>query len=411
MSNDRRVGVWMIGACGSVSTCVVAGAEAMRAGLISRTGMVTELEEFRGLDLVAPENFVFGGSEVRPTDLVAEAEEFGRRNGVLTSDILEAAREGLGRASANVRPGVTLNCGDGLRRVAPPADRDRLPLPEIVESLQRDLAEFRAKHALDDVVVVNLASAEREFTVPREYAYLETFLALLAADRRDLFPASVLYAVAALESGCPYVNFTSSLGSNNPAVDELARRRELPHMGRDAKTGETLLKTALAPVFASRNLRVLAWEGHNILGNRDGLVLDVPAHKEGKVRDKDGVLRSLLPDEDLHSRVRIDYVPSLGDWKTAWDFVHFTGFLGARMQLQFTWQGCDSALAAPLVLDLVRLAEFAHRQGERGAMRHLAGFFKAPYTVEEHNFHIQMEMLLDYAQAHRTRRPVVMSRE
>jgi len=411
MSNDRRVGVWLIGACGSVSTCVVAGVEALRAGLITRTGMVTDLEEFRGLDLAEPENLVFGGSEVRRADLALEAAEFGRKNGVLTPPVLEAAREGLDRATANLRPGIALNCGEGLSRVATPCERDHLSLPEMIEAIKGDLTEFRTKFLLDDVIVVNLASAESDFRVPREYAYLETFLALLSANRRDLFPASVLYAVAALESGCPYVNFTSSLGSSNPAVDELARRRGLPHMGRDAKTGETLLKTALAPVFASRNLRVLAWEGHNILGNRDGLVLDVPAHKEGKVRDKDGVLPSLLPGDDFHSRVRIDYVPSLGDWKTAWDFVHFQGFLGTKMQLQFTWQGCDSALAAPLVLDLVRLAEFAHRSGERGAMRHLASFFKAPYTVDEHNFHIQTEMLFDYAQLHRTRRPVVLSRE
>lgn len=411
MSADRRVGVWVIGACGSVSACTIAGVEALRAGLISRTGMVTDLEEFRGLDLVAPEGLVFGGTEVRPGDLVQEAEEFARRNGVLTPAILEAARRGLERASANLRPGVTLNCGAGLRKVAAPSERDRLPLLEIVESVKKDLADFREKHSLDDVVVVNLASAERDFQPPREYAYVETFLASLAEDRRDLFPASVLYAVAALEAGCPYVNFTSSPGSSSPAVDELARRSGLPHMGRDAKTGETLIKTALAPVFAARNLRVLSWEGHNLLGNRDGLVLDAPEHKEGKVRDKDGVLRSLLPEEGLHSRVRIDYVPSLADWKTAWDFIHFSGFLGARMQLQFTWQGCDSALAAPLVLDLVRLAEFARRKGERGAMRHLACFFKAPYAVEEHNFHLQTEMLVDYAQAHRTRRPVVMARE
>ncbi|MBI2898665.1 MAG: inositol-3-phosphate synthase [Planctomycetes bacterium] len=403
MSNERRVGVWLIGACGSVSTCAIAGVEALRAGLIDRTGMVTDLEDFRSLDLAAPENFVFGGHEARPADLVKEAEEFGRANGVLTPEILAAARPGLERASANLRPGLTLNCGDGLRRVAPVADRDRLPLPEIVESLKRDLAEFRSRHALDDLVVVNLASAEREFAAPREFAYLESFLGLLAADRRELFPASVLYATAALESGCPYVNFTSSPGSSLPAVDELSRRHGAPHVGRDAKTGETLLKTALAPMFAARNLRVLSWEGHNLLGNRDGLVLDSPAHKEAKLRDKDAVLRDLLPGGCVHSRVRIDYVPSLGDWKTAWDFIHFSGFLGARMHLQFTWHGCDSALAAPLVLDLVRFAEFAHRRGERGTMRHLACFFKAPYAVEEHNFHLQTEMLLDYAQEHRTR--------
>lgn len=404
MSSDRRVGVWLIGAGGGVASCVVCGAEALRAGLIDRTGLVTELEDLRGLDFVAPESFVFGGHEVRPVELTREAASFARANGVLTPEILEAAQAGLERATANLRPGLTLNCGDAIRKFAAPTDRDRLALLEVVESLKRDFADFRARNALDDVVVVNLASAEREFALPREYAYAETLLGVLAEDRRELFPASVLYAIAAIEAGCPYVNFTSSPGSCSPAVDELARRRGLPHMGQDAKTGETLLKTALAPMFAARNLRVLAWEGHNLLGNRDGLVLDAPSHKEAKLRGKDRALRALLPGEGLHSRVRIDFVPSLGDWKTAWDFIHFEGFLGARMQLQFTWQGCDSALAAPLVLDLVRFAEFAHRKGERGTMRHLACFFKAPYAVEEQNFHLQMEMLFDYAQQHRMAR-------
>jgi len=321
----------------------------------------------------------------------------------LTPEILEAARPGLERATGNLRPGLTLNCGEGIRKFAPPTDTDRLPLLEIVASLKRDLEDFRDRNALDDVVVVNLASAEREFSLPREYAYLEMLLGVLAEDRRDYFPASVLYALAAFEAGCPYVNFTSSPGSSSPALDELARRRALPHMGQDAKTGETLLKTALAPMFAARNFRVLAWEGHNLLGNRDGLVLDSPAHKEAKIRDKDRGLRGILSPEGLHSRVRIDFVPSLGDWKTAWDFVHFAGFLGAKMQLQLTWQGCDSVLAAPLVLDLARFAEFAHRNEERGAMRHLACFFKAPFAVEEQNFHVQMEMLYDYAQGHRVR--------
>lgn len=407
---ERKVGVWVIGACGSVSTLTVAGVEAMRAGLIGRTGMVSELEDFRGLDLVSPENLVFGGYEIRPSDLVQEAEEYARANGVLTPEILEASREGLIRASGNLKPGLTLNCGDGVRRVAPQADRDKFPLRGIVESIQKDLEEFRKKNLLDDVVVINLASAERAFTLPREYAYLEMLLALLDEDRRDLFPASVLYAIAAVEAGYPYVNFTSSPGSSSPAVDELARRKGVPHMGQDAKTGETLVKTALAPMFAGRNFRVLSWEGHNLLGNRDGLVLDNPAHKEAKVRDKDKVLKEILQDPETHSQVRIDYVPSLGDWKTAWDFIHFQGFLGTRMSMQFTWQGCDSALAAPLVLDLVRFAEFAHRSGERGAMRHLSVFFKAPWAVQEQSFHTQMEMLFDYAQGHRirpARRPVM----
>jgi myo-inositol-1-phosphate synthase len=404
---ERKVGVWIVGACGGVATCAVAGAEAVKAGAIGTTGLVSELPEFRDLGLVGFDQLVFGGHEIRRVDWVAAAEEFARENGVLTPAVLEAVRPALARASENLRPGVTLNSGLGVRSIAPDATDRRLTLRELVAQIKADLAEFRAKHGLEEVVVVHLTSAEPHFVPPREFRYLESFMALFEADRRDLFPASVLYAMAAIESGCPYVNFTTCIGSSFPAMDELARRKGVPHVGRDGKTGETLMKTTLAPMFVARHLKVLSWEGYNMLGNRDGRVLDQPDANQAKCLDKDHCLRDILHDEETHSRVRIDYVPSLGDWKTAWDFIHFTGFLGTKMVLQFIWQGCDSALASPLVLDLVRFADFARRSNESGVMRHLACFFKAPYGAEEHGFFRQHEALLAYAAAHGKARPRV----
>ncbi len=398
---ERKVGVWVVGACGSVATCAVAGAEAVKAGAIGTTGLVSELEEFRALGLATFDQFVFGGHEIRPVNWVESAQEFARDNGVLTPEIFQAVRPALEKASANLRPGITLNSGAGVRSIAPGAAEQRRTLRETVERIKRDLAEFRGRNGLDEVVVVHLTSAEPHFVPPREFHYVESFLALLEADRRDLFPASVLYARAAVESGFPFVNFTTCIGSSFPAMDQLARKHGVPHVGRDGKTGETLMKTTLAPMFVARHLKVLSWEGYNMLGNRDGKVLDAPDANQAKCTDKDTCLRDILDDDDVHSRVRIDYVPSLGDWKTAWDFIHFTGFLGTRMSLQFTWQGCDSALASPLVLDLIRFAEYAHRSGESGNLRHLACFFKAPYEAEEHGFFRQNEALLAYAAARR----------
>lgn len=399
---ERKTGVWIVGACGSVATCAVVGAEAVKAGVIGPSGLVSELPEFKELGLLPFDRIVWGGHEIRPVDWVASAAEFARENGVITPAILEAVKPALARASENLRPGVTLNSGAGVRSIAPGAQPDRLPLRDIVRRIQADLSEFRKTHGLDEVIVVHLTSAEPHVVPPREFHYLESFLALLEADRRDLFPASVLYALAAIESGCPYVNFTTCLGSSFPAMDELAKKKGVPHMGRDGKTGETLMKTTLAPMFVARNLKVLSWEGYNMLGNRDGQVLDQPDANQAKTKDKDNCLREILQDDETHSRVRIDYVPSLGDWKTAWDFIHFQGFLGTRMALQFTWQGCDSALASPLVLDLIRFAEFAHRSNESGAMKHLNCFFKAPFLAEEHGFFRQNEALLAYAARHRT---------
>lgn len=401
---ERKLGVWIVGACGSVATCAVTGAEALRAGVIPTSGLVTELADFKDLDLVRFDQMVFGGHEIRKVDWVAAAEEFARDNGVITPQILAAVRPALERHSKNLRPGVTLNSGAGVASIAPEAAERKSSLRGMVDQIKKDLAEFRAAHGLDQVVVVHLTSAEPHFTPPREFHYAESFLALLDADRRDLFPASVLYALAAVESGCPYVNFTTCIGSSFPAMDELARRHGVPHVGRDGKTGETLMKTTLAPMFVARHLKVMSWEGYNMLGNRDGKVLDAPDANAAKCKDKDACLRDILDDDQTHSRVRIDYVPSLGDWKTAWDFIHFTGFLGTKMILQFIWQGCDSALASPLVLDLVRMADFAHRASESGNLRHLACFFKAPYEAEEHGFFRQHEKLLEYVAAHRKAR-------
>jgi len=249
------------------------------------------------------------------------------------------------------------------------------------------------------VIVVNVASTEPPLELTRDHALLESFRRLIQRDRRERLTPSMAYAYAALERGFPYVNFTPSVGIAVPALQELGQKHHVPFYGSDGKTGETLLKTVLAPMFRCRNLEVLSWEGFNILGGGDGRVLADPRHKRSKVKSKSGVLGATLGYEP-HTRVGIEYVPSLGNWKTAWDFIHFEGFLGTKMSVQFIWQGCDSILAAPLVLDLVRLTEFAQRTGEAGPMTHLACFFKDPLGVRVHAFPEQVQMLKDYVARH-----------
>jgi myo-inositol-1-phosphate synthase len=188
------------------------------------------------------------------------------------------------------------------------------------------------------------------------------------------------------------VNFTPSLGATPAAIGELARLRGGRHVGCDGKTGETLLKSVLAPMFARRNLHVMSWVDHNILGNMDGRVLDDPANKQAKLHSKDRLLGEILGYRP-QTHISIEFIESLGDWKTAWDHVHFSGFLGTPMTFQFTWQGCDSVLAAPLVIDLVRFTELAQRRGQTGLLKFLASFFKSPLGVDEHSFTLQYQML------------------
>ena len=158
------------------------------------------------------------------------------------------------------------------------------------------------------------------------------------------------------------------------------------------------MKSALAPMFAARNLNIMSWVGHNIFGNMDGLVLDDPVNKQTKVRSKDRLLGEILG-YDPQTHISIEYIKSLGDWKTAWDHIHFQGFLGTPMILQFTWQGCDSLLAAPLVIDLVRLTDKAQRVGEKGLLTFLASFFKSPIGVAENDFVRQFQMLENWVQS------------
>ena len=404
---SRRVGVWIAGAYGNVGTFVVAGAAALRRGLTSTVGLVTETRELRDLDFVPVCDLVFGGHEIREGSLVATAEEFGERNGLLGPALRQAIEDDLRGADADVRPGVLLDAPAEVRAMASPDGLAVRSPSEMIARVQADLRAFRDRHGLDTVIVVNLISTE---AAPGDCPALrseETFRAALAAPPEanggplDGVPSSVLYAYAAVDAGFPFVDFTPAVAVGTAPVRAAALRMAVPCMGRDGKTGETLVKTVLAPMFVARHLRVLSWEGTNMLGNRDGAVLRGDAARASKVRDKDEALRRILGDADAHSSVRIDYVPSLGDWKQAYDFIHFEGFLGARMQMHFLWQGCDSALAAPLVLDLVRLTDLAHRRGEAGPLPQLACFFKSPLGGAGQAFPVQMALLVRWAEAFR----------
>jgi len=371
----------------------VVGARAIARGLAGRVGLVTELKELRELPLPPVEDLVFGGHEVSGRTLMETARDFERRAGVLTDRMLDALAEDLDKAQAEVRPGHPAR---PVRPLAAGARRRPEGPSAAFAAIQADLRDFQRRHALADVVVVNVATTEQQPEPRPEWESLSALRAALDDDRAEVFPPSLLYAYAALDAGYPYINFTPSTGSSVRALDELARARATVHAGRDGKTGETLVKTTLAPLFAFRNLRVLAWEGYNMLGNPDGEALTDPRARSAKTTSKDRSLRAILG-EAGHSSVHIDFVPSLDDWKVAYDYVHFEGFLGARMALQFTWQGCDSALAAPLILDLARMAALAHGRAETGALDHLCCFFKDPYGVDVHSFHAQFELLRAYA--------------
>ncbi len=392
---ETRIGIDLIGAKGGVATTAILGLTLLQDGLMPRNGLVSELPPFREIGLPDWESFVVAGHEIRRGPLLEHVQWLSAKDHIISRDLIEQFRDELDAIDRHIRPGTIFNVGPTIASLA---DMD-LPHDEtprqIVERLRADFEQFVHTEQLEHLVVVNVASTEPPVAdaLPTTWADMDRLL----DDPHCPLPASTLYAIAALGAGHSYLNFTPSPGSAPAALDELARQNNTRHYGCDGKTGETLMKSVLAPMFARRNLRVLSWVGNNIFGNMDGRVLDDPANKQAKIASKDHLIGYILGYRPK-TLVSIEYLPDLGDWKTAWDHIHFSGFLGVPMTLQFIWQGCDSILAAPLVLDLVRFTDLARRRGETGLMTFLASFFKSPYGISEHRFDQQCRMLEDWAQ-------------
>ncbi len=397
---SSRIGIWFIGARGGVASTATLGLIGLGKGLVGNEGLVSQLPVFAGLDLADWSSLVVGGHEIRTEPLIDSLQGLHHASRVLDASLIEACREELAEVDARIRPGSLAGCGPTIAELADEAmgvPVDETP-QEMIARTQRDLREFQAETGAERVIVVNLASTEPAAKLPplpSEWADLERLL----ADRHDLLPASSLYAIAALDAGMPYVNFTPSLGASPAAIGQLASLRGTCHAGQDGKTGETLLKSALAPMFAMRNFQVMSWVGHNIFGNLDSEVLNDPVNKAAKVENKDRLLGRILG-YDPQTLITIESIRSMGDWKTAWDHIHFRGFLGTPMVMQFIWQGCDSLLAAPLVLDLVRLVELAVRRGETGLLAWLGSFFKRPLGLDEDDFFRQFALLEAWASRH-----------
>ncbi|PCJ55766.1 MAG: myo-inositol-1-phosphate synthase [Planctomycetota bacterium] len=388
--DPEKTGLFLVGVRGAVGTTVLHGIEAIRSGMPT-VGMVTGGAEFAEVPLADVERFWVTGWDVTG-NAHRSAEDLVRTN-VLPADLVELSAGLRDRLEMSIAPGVPEPEDERMVDRAS-ADRLQLSANEMVDAIRGDIRDWMQADRTRKAVVVYLASAERERSLPEVWMDPQADVLALLNDAPLDISRSILYAIAAIAEGVPFVNFTPAPGAAIPAVAAYARKQGVPVLGNDGKTGETLMKTALAPMFRDRRFNVMAWEGYNMLGNKDGAALEDPKRAASKLANKDKVLGSILHESPgLHSGVRIDFVPSLHDWKTAMDFVHFEGFLGAKMQLQFTWHGSDSALAAPLILDLARIALLAQARGEGGVVHAAAAFFKNPLEFEEHDFHRQMDLL------------------
>ncbi len=394
----RRVGVAVVGLGGAVATTAVAGLELLRLGASGPDGLPLAGLQVGGVPveqatgLVPYDQIVLGGWDLDGSDLRKAAEQ----HGVLDHRQLEV----VGPVLSSITPWPAAADADFCRNVTGAhvvvADGRRAQ----ADAIRADLRRFREQESLDGLVLVNLASTERwpDMTAPALQTP-EGFEAGLDADDPVIAPAMV-YAYAAIMEGVGYGNFTPSLGADVPALIALAEQRGVPVAGKDGKTGQTMMKTVLAPAFRSRALRVEGWYSTNILGNRDGLALDDPSSLASKLSTKGEVLDSILGYQVEDHVVRIDYYRPRGDQKEAWDAIDLIGFLGQRMQVKVDFQCRDSILAAPLAVEIARLLDLAQQRGEGGVQRHLGWFFKAPMTADgstpEHALHRQEQTLLDW---------------
>ena len=349
---------------------------------------------YKKINDYVPFSFEFGGHEIRDLDksFYDAGYEHWEKNRHFEIDILEKVKEDL--ADKKAMKGTALNCGTGIQEFGEiqTLEKEGLTLREITDRLVEDMKKFKD----DDTVVINLASTEPVAKISEEYhGSIDGFEKMLDEDKKEYAAASMLYAYAAIKNGIPYGNFTPSVGSSIKALKEFALENKVPHAGNDGKTGETLVKTTLAPMFLYRNLEVIGWMSYNILGDFDGKVLSHRDNKESKVISKDKVLEKIFG-YSPYSITEIEYFPSLADNKTAFDFIHFKGFLGKKMKFYFIWDGIDAILAAPIVIDIARFLLFAKKKGLYGVIKEMAFFFKSPMDTDVINTHEQFNLLVEW---------------
>ncbi|MED3509501.1 inositol-3-phosphate synthase [Bacillus velezensis] len=385
----NKTGVMIVGLNGEVATCATGGTVAIKKGLVQPLGLVTELDEFKDWNLPEISSLIFSGWDLRCQSHIGWV----RKHNKIPESIISSIEDELN--DIPVYPAPTLGVSSTILSIDDiDSDRQCHNRREVVAELTRDISDFKKRFQLENVVVVNLSSVDTDLVEQECFQSIDLFEKALTSNDESI-STGMLYAYAAISSKCPFINFTPNVTFDIPALLELAQLEGVPLVGKDAKTGQTLYKTVLAPMFRWRNLKVDGWYSTNILGNDDGRVLDDPNHGIAKIKTKSNVLSQILNYDDFEHQVHIHYYPPRGDEKEAWDTIDFRGWLNQSMSVKVNWIGNDSILASPLVIDLIRFVIHAHQNGEKGVIKYLSSFFKSPVGVIEHDFFKQISFLLN----------------
>jgi myo-inositol-1-phosphate synthase len=403
-----KLGVLLVG-LGAVSTTTIAGTLAIRKKLARPIGSLTQMGTVRlgkrtegrsplikdFVPLADLDDLVFGGWDIFDDDCYEAA----KTAGVLERPLLDEIKDEM----SAIKPMSAVFDRHYVKRLDGPNVKKGKTKRDLAEQLIQDIREFKSRNRLDRLVLVWCGSTEiylEEAPVHQSLAAFEKGL----ENSDPAIPSSMIYAYAAIKEGVPYANAAPNLSADVPALLELARQQGSPVAGKDLKTGQTLIKTIIAPGLKARLLGVEGWYSTNILGNRDGEVLDDPESFKTKEESKKSVLDYIFqPDlypelyDTLHHVVRINYYPPRGDNKEGWDNIDLVGWLGYKMQLKINFLCRDSILAAPIVLDVALFLDLAKRAGLSGIQEWLSFYFKspmhAPGLYPEHDLFIQLMKL------------------
>lgn len=394
---------------GAVATTFMAGVESIRRGRSKPIGSLTQMATIRlgkrtekrsplikeFVPLAGLDDLVFGAWDPIPDDALTAA----RKAGVLDARDLDPLADFL----SAIKPMPAVFDNQYVTRINGSNVKSGKTKRDLAEQLRQDMREFKQAHGLDRLVVVWCASTEVFISAGPQHATIEAFEAAMDANDEAIAP-SMLYAWAAIMEGVPFANGAPNLTVDMPALVQLATEKGVPISGKDFKTGQTWMKTVIAPGLKARMLGLRGWYSTNILGNRDGEVLDDPASFKTKEASKLSVLHTILqPDiyPDLYKEfshvVRINYYPPRGDNKEGWDSIDIVGWMDYPMQIKVNFLCRDSILAAPLVLDLALFSDFAHRAGMKGIQEWLSFYYKSPMVAAglqpEHDLFIQQTKL------------------
>jgi myo-inositol-1-phosphate synthase len=403
-----KLGILLVG-LGAVSTTTIAGVLAVRKGLANPIGSLTQMGTIRlgkrtegrspkiseAVPLVNLDNVVFGGWDIFEENSYQAA----RTAGVLETSLLDQIKPDL----EAVKPMTAVFDQRYVKRLDGPNVKKGKNKRDLAEQLRADIRAFKKDNNLDRLVMVWCGSTEVFMKESAAHQSIDAFEKALEANDPAI-PSSMVYTYAALMEDVPFANGAPNLSVDVPAMMSLAQQKRLPICGKDFKTGQTWIKTVIAPGIKARLLGVEGWYSTNILGNRDGEVLDDPESFKTKEESKKSVLDYILQPhlypglyEDLHHVVRINYYPPRGDNKEGWDNIDLVGWLGYKMQLKINFLCRDSILAAPIVLDLALFLDLAKRAGMSGIQEWLSFYFKspmhAPGLYPEHDLFIQLMKL------------------